>query len=270
MMRLSETFRNLSERGEKALITYVMAGDPDLSQTAQIVPALESAGADIVELGVPFSDPVADGPIIQQAAQRALQQGVTLAKILELSAALRHQVRLPLVLMSYYNPIHAFGIEHFFKTARAVGISGLIVPDLPIEEAGPFLIQQQRHQIHLVFIVAPTTPPERAARICRRSSGFVYYVSLTGVTGAHIQDRADAIARIRALKEMTPHPVAAGFGIATPQEANEIAAEADGVIVGSALVKIIGTAASDPDYLSRLTTFVASLKAAMSQRCPSS
>jgi tryptophan synthase alpha chain len=263
MSSLTATFKNLSERGEKALITYVMAGDPSLSQTEEIVRALDSAGADIVELGVPFSDPVADGPTIQRAAERALQQGTTLTQVLEWVAILRRRTRLPLVLMSYCNPIHAFGIERFFKTAHAVGVSGLIIPDLPIEEAQPFLIQQRRHHVDLIFLVAPTTPPDRAARICGQSSGFVYYVSLTGVTGARLQDQGDATARIRTLKAMSDSPVAVGFGIATPQEAKAVAAEADGVIVGSALVKIIGTAASDPEYLSRLTAFVSSLKGAL-------
>ncbi len=260
MIPLSATFENLSERGEKALIAYVMAGDPSLSQTEEIVLALDAAGADVVELGVPFSDPVADGPTIQRAAERALQQGTTLTRVLELVSALRRRTRLPLVLMSYCNPIYAFGLDRFFKTAHAVGVSGLIVPDLPIEEAQPFLIRHRRHRVDLIFLVAPTTPPDRAARICGQSSGFVYYVSLTGVTGTRLKDQGDAMARIRALKAMSDHPVAVGFGISTPQEAHAIAADADGVIVGSALVKIIATAVSDPDYLSRLTAFVSSLK----------
>ncbi len=263
MNRIETVFKRLAERGEKALIAYVMAGDPSLAQTEEIVLALESAGADLIELGVPFSDPVADGPTIQRAAQRALRQGVTLTKVLDLVVALRRQTRLPLVLMSYCNPIHAFGIERFFKTAHTAGVDGLIVPDLPMEEAMPFLVQQRRHQVDLIFLVAPTTPPDRAARICSQSRGFVYYVALTGVTGARIQDQTHAMAGIRALKSMTDQPVAAGFGISTPQEAREIAQDADGVIVGSALVKIIETADSDPYHLSHLTAFVSSLKTAI-------
>jgi tryptophan synthase alpha chain len=263
MSRIESTIKNMTARGEKALIAYVMAGDPTLAQTAQIVLEIEKAGADLIELGVPFSDPVADGPTIQKASERALRQGVTLRGVLDLVAQLRRQTKIPLILMTYSNPVYAFGPGPFFKEAKGAGVDGLIVPDLPHEEAKEFLSLAKRHLIDLIFLVAPTTPPERAERIVKESGGFVYYVSLTGITGAALTEKESIRARIQKLKSMTDRPVAVGFGISTPEEAKEMAQAADGIIVGSALVKIIDTAQNDPTYLSRLSGLVSSLKAAI-------
>lgn len=263
MSRIESTFKNVAARGEKALIVYVMAGDPTLAQTAEIVLEIEKAGADLIELGIPFSDPVADGPTIQKASERALKQGVTLRGVLDLVTQLRRQTKIPLILMTYANPIYAFGLGAFFKEAKGAGIDGLIVPDLPHEEAKEFLSLAKRHLIDLIFLVAPTTPPDRAERIVKDSGGFVYYVSLTGITGAALTEKESIRARIQKLKSMTDRPVAVGFGISTPEEAKEMAQAADGIVVGSALVKIIETAQNDPMYLSRLTGLVSSLKAAL-------
>ncbi|MDC4204619.1 MAG: tryptophan synthase subunit alpha [Candidatus Manganitrophus sp.] len=263
MSRIESTIKNITARGEKALIAYVMAGDPTLSETAQIVLEMEKAGADLIELGVPFSDPVADGPTIQKASERALRQGVTLRGVLDLVTLLRRQTKIPLILMTYSNPMYAFGLGAFFKEAKGAGVDGLIVPDLPHEEAKEFLSLAKRHLIDLIFLVAPTTPPERAERIVKDSGGFVYYVSLTGITGAALTEKESIRTRIQKLKSMTDRPVAVGFGISTPEEAKEMGQAADGIIVGSALVKIIETSQNDPAYLSRLSGLVSSLKAAI-------
>jgi tryptophan synthase alpha chain len=263
MGRIESTFKNLTSKGEKALIAYIMAGDPTLAQTGPIILEIEKAGADIIEIGVPFSDPVADGPTIQKAAERALRQGVTLRNILELVAALRRQTKVPLILMTYCNPIYAFGIEAFFKEAKGAGIDGIIVPDLPPEEAKEFLTQGRRHLIDLILLVAPTTPADRIEKIIKLGTGFIYYVPLTGVTGSKLTDKESIRARLRDLKSMTDRPIAAGFGISTPEEAKEIAKETDGIIVGTALVRIVETAQSDPNYLSSLSRLVSSLKEAI-------
>lgn len=260
MSRIESTFKNSATRGEKALVAYVMAGDPTLSETAQIVLEIEKAGADLIELGIPFSDPVADGPTIQKASERALKQGVTLRGVLDLVTMLRRQTKIPLILMTYSNPIYAFGLGAFFKEAKGAGVDGVIVPDLPHEEAKEFLALAKRHLIDLIFLVAPTTPPDRAERIVKDSGGFVYYVSLTGITGAALTERESIRSRIQKLKSITDRPVAVGFGISTPEEAKEIGQTADGIIVGSALVKIIETARNDSAYLSRLAGLVSSLK----------
>jgi len=262
MSRIESIFKNLADRREKALIAYVMAGDPSLAETAQIVLEMEKAGADLIELGVPFSDPVADGPTIQKASERALHQGVTLRGILDLVSVLRRQTKIPLILMTYSNPIYAFGLAAFFKEAKGVGVDGVIIPDLPHDEAKEFLSHAKRHLIDLIFLIAPTTSPERAERIIKDSAGFIYYVSLTGITGAALTEKDSVRTRVQQLKSLTDRPVAVGFGISTPEGAKEMAQAADGIIVGTALVKIIETASNDPTYLSRLTGLISSLKAA--------
>jgi len=264
MSRVEATLKNLSVVGDKALIAYVMAGDPSLSATEEIVLAIEKAGADLIELGVPFSDPIADGPTIQRASERALGQGVRLKDVLALVTRLRGKTQIPLILMSYCNPIFVYGIEAFFKAARGAGVNGVIIPDLPPEEAKPFLRNARRNLVDMIFLVAPTTPTTRAEMIVKTGSGFVYYVPITGVTGAKLTEKAEIEKRILALKSITERPVAVGFGISNPEEAKALSAGADGIIVGSALVRIIGTASEDLDYLSHLKDLVASLKKAIS------
>lgn len=263
MSRIESTIKILSARGEKALIAYVMAGDPSLPETGRIVLEIEKAGADLIEIGIPFSDPVADGPTIQRAAERSLRQGVTVKSVLELVSTLRRETRIPLILMTYCNPIHAFGVDSFFKEAKGAGVDGLIVPDLPPEEAKEFILQGKRSLIDIIFLAAPTTPVDRVRKILKLVSGFVYYVPLTGMTGSRLIEKETALERIKELKSMTEHPVAAGFGISTPEEAKEIAQAADAVIVGTALVRVIETASSDPDYIPRLAALVSSLKQAI-------
>ncbi|MFQ5597048.1 MAG: tryptophan synthase subunit alpha [Nitrospiria bacterium] len=263
MSRIEATLKNVAVTGGRSLIVYVMAGDPSLEETGRIVLAIEKAGADVIELGVPFSDPIADGPTIQRASERALRQGVTLRKVLDLVTGLRRQTKIPLILMSYCNPIFVFGIEAFFKEARKAGVNGVIIPDLPPEEARDFLKFARRSLIDTIFLIAPTTTSIRAEKILKVCSGFVYDVPLTGVTGSKLSGIDEIKARISDLKSKTNLPVAVGFGISTPAEAEALAETADGIIVGSALVRIIEGALEDTDYLKRLANLVGSLKEAI-------
>jgi len=263
MSRIRQRFQHLSDNASKALIAYVMAGDPDLSTTEKIVLEMEKAGADIIELGVPFSDPVADGPTIQKAAERALLQGVTLQSVIDSVASLRKQTSIPILLMTYLNPVHAFGVEPFFKAAKDAQIDGVIIPDLPLEEAKLFLTFSRRYRLDLIFFVAPTTPLDRMKKIAKAASGFIYYVALTGTTGAKLQETESVTQQIQKLKSLTKMPVAAGFGISTIEEAMAISRLSDGIIVGSMLVKIIETATEGGSFLTRLSQQVALLSEAI-------
>ncbi|HIE64592.1 MAG: tryptophan synthase subunit alpha [Nitrospira sp.] len=263
MSRIEAALRKVQAKREKGLIAYVMAGDPSLEESAKIILEIEKGGADLVEIGIPFSDPIADGPTIQKASERALRQGVNVRKVLDLVANLRRQTKIPLILMSYCNPIYAFGIESFFKEAKRAGVDGLIVPDLPPEEAADFILQSRKTCIDQIFLAAPTTPLERLEKIIKVVTGFLYYVPLTGVTGSELKGKNSIGERVRQIKSLTEKPVAVGFGISTPEDAKKIGLEADAVIVGSALVRIIETASSDSDYLLRLSGFVSSLKQAL-------
>ena len=261
--KLDRTFAQLRQRGEKALITYVMAGDPSLQETEQLVVGLEQAGADIIELGVPFSDPIADGPVIQQAAERALRSGTSVRTILSMVTSLRARTQVPLVLMAYYNNIHAFGPERFFQEATQAGVDGLIMPDMPPDEAGPLKGPAAAAGLPLIFLLAPTSTEERRTFVARQSQGFVYYVSLTGITGAKLINVADVGKNVEKIRKVTHVPVAVGFGVATPEDAANVAAIADGVIVGSAIVKLIAAHQQKPEMVKHVAEFVRSLKTAM-------
>jgi tryptophan synthase alpha chain len=264
--RLDKTFEQLQTRADKALITYLMAGDPSLAETEQLVLALEQAGADIVELGVPFSDPIADGPVIQQAAERALRSGTTLRNILSMVARLRLRSQIPLVLMAYYNSIHAFGPERFCREAAAAGVDGLIVPDMPPDEAGPLKGPAAASGLQLIFLLAPTSTAERRAFVARQSHGFVYYVSLTGITGAKLGKMSEIGQNVEQIRKISKTPIAVGFGVTTPEDAAEVSAVADGVIVGSAIVKQIAAGQQQQGMVARVSGFVHTLKSAMAPR----
>ena len=261
--KIDRTFSRLRQEGEKALIAYVMAGDPSLEVTEQLVVELEQAGADIIELGVPFSDPIADGPVIQQAAERALRSGTSLRTILSMVTRLRARTQIPLVVMAYYNSIHAFGPERFCHEAARAGVDGLIMPDMPPDEAGPLKGPAAAAGLQLIFLLAPTSTAERRTFVARQSQGFVYYVSLTGITGAKLVNLADVAKNVEKIRKVTRVPVAVGFGVATPEDAAKVAAIADGVIVGSAIVKQIAAYGQKPDMAKQVAGFVRSLKAAM-------
>lgn len=261
--RIDQTFIRLRQRHEAALIAYVMAGDPSLTETEQLVLELEKAGADIIELGVPFSDPIADGPVIQQAAERALRSGTSLRKILPMVKKLRTKSQIPLVLMAYYNSIHAFGPEHFCREAVAAGVDGLIVPDMPADEAGPLKGPAAASGLQLIFLLAPTSTAERRAFVARQSNGFVYYVSLTGITGAKLSNLAEVGKNVEKIRKVSKTPIAVGFGVATPEDAAQVSAMADGVIVGSAIVTRIAAGHQERGMVTNVADFVHSLKAAM-------
>lgn len=239
MNRIDLKFKALRARKKKAFIAYITAGDPDIAVTGKLVLELEKSGADIIELGIPFSDPIADGPTIQAASYRALAKKANLVKILALVKKLRRQTDIPLVFMTYYNPILKYGLARFFASCKSVGVDGVIVPDLPVEESGEVVRLGRKTGVRTVFLVAPTSTRKRVEEIVKHSSGFIYYVSSTGVTGVRRKLPADMIKNVRLIKSMTAKPVAVGFGVSDPKQARLVAKAADGVIVGSAIVKII-------------------------------
>jgi tryptophan synthase alpha chain len=259
--RLAATFAALRERGERALIPYFTAGDPSLALTRRLVVEAARRGADIVELGVPFSDPLADGPVIQRATQRALQAGgVTLPRVLELARELRGETAVPLVFLTYYNPILAFGLKAFCGTAVECGVDGVIVADLPPEESGSLRAEAQAAGLDLIHLVAPTSTPERMRKIAQASTGFLYMVSVTGVTGARAQLPAELQQHLRALRGITTKPICVGFGIGTPEQAASVGEAADGAIVGSAIVQLVEKHAGSGDLVTTIGDFIASLK----------
>jgi len=221
------------------MIAYIMAGDPTITATKRYIMELESAGADIIELGVPFTDPLADGPTIQRAAERALKEGITLKKVLELVSQVRENVKIPLVLMTYYNPVFKFGIETFVKQAVDAGVDGIIVPDLIPDEAGDLIDSAKRHKLDTIFLLAPTSTPDRIKKVVRASTGFIYFVSITGITGGKLSLNDKMTSTLGLIKEATRKPVVVGFGISRPDEASTVAEIADGIVVGSAIVKLI-------------------------------
>jgi tryptophan synthase alpha chain len=259
--RLDATFAALRARRERALVPYFTAGDPSIATTRQLVVEAARRGADVIELGVPFSDPLADGPVIQRATQRALAAGVTLPRVLELVREMRGEVSVPLVFLTYYNPILAFGLKAFCRTAVEAGIDGVIVADLPPEEAGPLQAEAKPAGLDLVHLVAPTSTPDRMRRIARASQGFIYMVSLIGVTGERAALAPELSQQLRALRAITTKPICVGFGISTPAQAREVGRVADGVIVGSAIVRLVEQHGATPDLLARVGDFIAALKA---------
>ncbi|HXJ84454.1 MAG TPA: tryptophan synthase subunit alpha [Candidatus Methylomirabilis sp.] len=261
MTRIPEVFRALRSRGERALIPYFTAGDPSLPMTRRLVVEAARRGADLIELGIPFSDPLADGPVIQRATQRALAAGATLPRVLELVREMRADVAVPLIFLTYYNPILAFGLKAFCRTAVEAGVEGLIVGDLPLEEAGPLRAEAEPAGLDIIHLVAPTTPIARMRKIARASGGFIYMVSLTGVTGARTELPSDLETHLAALRRVTTKPICVGFGIGTPTQAALVGRHADGVIVGSAIVNLVEQHAGSPELPTRVGEFIASLKA---------
>lgn len=260
MSRIKATFAILKEQQKTALIPFITAGDPDLEVTAKLVLALADAGADLIELGVPFSDPMADGPTIQAASERALAAGTTLKGVLLLVAEVRKTTQIPLVLMGYYNPVFRYGVENFARDAAAAGVDALLLVDLPPEEVAEISGVMLKSGIDLITLLAPTTPRERMARLAAAAEGYLYYVSMTGVTGAQKISPEDIRVAVAELKQMTDIPVAVGFGITTAADAKAVGSFADGVIVGSALVKIIAEYGQSEKLLSEVTKFIAELK----------
>jgi tryptophan synthase alpha chain len=262
MNRIDATFERLARRNEKALVGFLIAGDPDPDRSLQILAAMCAAGLDLLELGVPFSDPTADGPIIQRSSERARAAGTTLAQVLAMAAVLRRRTPIPMVVFSYYNPILAYGAEAFQRDARRAGIDGVLVVDLPPEESAELTGRWPDNGLCLIRLTAPTTPPERMRRIAAGASGFVYYVSQLGVTGGEGLRPEEIAAQLRALRAHTQLPVCVGFGIATPAQAAAVARIADGVVVGSAFERLIEENLERPDLPELLAGRVAELKQA--------
>jgi tryptophan synthase alpha chain len=260
MNRIDQKFRQLRQQRKKAFIAFITAGDPSLKATEELVAALEAAGVDLIELGVPFSDPLADGPTIQASSQRALNNGASLNKILESVKRIRRRSQIPIALMSYYNPIFHQGEAAFIAKAKKAGVDGVIIPDLPPEEAGVLTRAAKKEKIATVFFIAPTTTRARMAKIAKASSGFIYYVSLAGTTGARARLPKNVIAQIKLAKKLTKKPVCVGFGVSTRQQVRSLGKAADGVIVGSAIVKEIERNRGKRDLVKRVSKFVKILK----------
>jgi tryptophan synthase alpha chain len=253
----------LRDRGQCALIPFITAGDPDLHTTALALQVLDRSGADLIELGVPYSDPLADGPVIQAAATRALHQGTRLDAVLDMLKTVTPQLQAPIILFTYYNPILNRGLDRFFQDVAAAGAKGLVVPDLPLEEVEAVLRSAQAHGIEVTLLVAPTTPKERIAAIAQQSQGFIYLVSVTGVTGMRTQVESRVQELVTTLRGVTDQPIGVGFGISEASQAKQVMEwGADAVIVGSAFVKRLAEGSPDQG-LQAIETFCRSLKAAL-------
>lgn len=259
MSRIAKKFRELKKEGRKALITFITAGDPTIAHTEKIVYELEKSGADIIELGVPFSDPMADGPVIQASSERALKYNVALGDIFALVKKIRKQSQVPLLLMGYYNPIFVMGHEIFSKKAADAGVDAVLIVDLPPEEAGDFRKTLRKNKIDLVHLLAPTSDETRIEKAAKSGSGFIYYVSLTGVTGAELKITSEIENQINQIRKHSSLPIAVGFGVSKPEHVKALSPYADGIVVGSALVKIIGAEGRKSTLLPKVTKFVRSL-----------
>jgi len=262
MTRIEKRFAQLKSEGRKAFIPYITAGDPTLEQTGQLILALDRAGADVIELGLPFSDPIADGPVIQRATERGLKAGVTLSKVLDLAKKIREKSEVPLVLFSYYNPLLNHGLEKLAKDAATAGFDGVLASDLTVEESGAFVQAMHSAGLNTIFLVAPTSSPQRMKNIAETSTGFLYAVSRTGVTGEQQQLAGDLTDFLRALRRCTQLPIAVGFGISRPEHVKAVWEEADGAIVGSSIVKEVEQHIGKPDMAEKVAAFAAWLKGA--------
>jgi tryptophan synthase alpha chain len=258
--RIDRVFKELKTKGEKALIPFVTAGDPDLDTTFALALEMANRGADILELGIPFSDPLADGPTIQAASNRAMLAGVHLEDVLNLAGRLRAHTQIPLILMGYYNPILQYGLDRTATEAAARGVDGFIIPDLPPEEAGPWRVAALKAKIATIFLAAPTSGAERIKHLGRLSKGFLYYVSVTGITGARTELPPDLAAALAEVRSLVKGPLAVGFGISTPEQVAGLAPYVDGVVVGSAIVQRVARLRG-PELIKEIGEFVAALKA---------
>ncbi|MES2594264.1 MAG: tryptophan synthase subunit alpha [Verrucomicrobiota bacterium] len=254
--RIDTRFADLKASGKRAFVAYVAAGDPTLDITIDIVLGLERAGVDIVELGVPFSDPLADGVVNQMAADRALKAGATTPKVLEMIRQLRTKSQIPLVLFTYLNPVYTYGYERFHKDAAAAGADGVLVLDLPPDEVAQNAELKPTPELCHIQLIAPTSPPERIASIAKSAEGFVYYVSRLGVTGAQVEIASGIAEQVQVIKGSTQVPVCVGFGVSNPEQAAKVASMADGVVVGSAIVKLIEKHGASSDVAQQVEAFV--------------
>ena len=263
---VDEKFYELKNNKKIALMPFIMAGDPNIEKTSEILLKLQENGADLIELGIPYSDPLADGPIIQLSASRALKSGTTPKKVINLLESLKGELNIPIILFTYLNPLLCFGFEHFCELASNAGVSGLIIPDLPLEEAYKFSKIVSNHSMDLILLVAPTTPFERMKKISNHTKGFTYLVSVTGVTGERnkMENRVENL--IAKLKDVNSNPIAVGFGISTPEHVNKVREwGADGVIIGSAFVKRISSS-SEKDVVNHVGEFCKDMRLAADKK----
>jgi tryptophan synthase alpha chain len=262
MSRIAETFANLRRDRRPGLVTYTTAGDPDLGRSADILKSLDRAGADVLEVGVPFSDPLADGPVIQRATERALAAGTTLAAVLDLVKSVRDDVKAPIVIFSYANPLLRMGLPEFASRAAAAGVDGVLVLDLPIEEAVEFRSVLAANGLDTIFLLSPTTTDARIKKAAELGRGFLYGISRLGVTGARDRVASGAEAMVRRIRQHTAMPIALGFGISRPEHVAEVGLYADAAVVGSALVSLIAEASGSPRLLEQVESYVRDLKSA--------
>jgi tryptophan synthase alpha chain len=260
MSRLQDTFAGLRERGRPGLVTFITAGDPTLDRSGEILRALERGGADVLEVGVPFSDPLADGPVIQRATERALAAGTTLSGVLDMVAGIREDIGAPVVIFSYVNPILQMGTERFAERAQASGVDGVLVLDLPVEEADDFRGMMVQRDIDTIFLLSPTTTDDRIRRAGELGQGFLYAISRLGVTGARATVAEGVEQLVGRIRESSNLPVALGFGISKPEHVREVGRWADAAVVGSALVQVIAEAGGAPDLANRVEEYVRWLK----------
>jgi tryptophan synthase alpha chain len=265
MTRIEKRFAQLKSEGRKGFIPYITAGDPSLEVTLQLVLALDKAGADVIELGVPFSDPIADGPVIQRATERALHNGVTLQKVLQLGREVRRTSEVPLLIFSYFNPLLNYGLNKLARDAVDMGFDGVLASDLTVEESHAFVETMRGAGLNTVFLVAPTSSPERMKRIAAASNGFLYAVSRTGVTGEQQQLAGDLKEFLKRLRSNTELPIAVGFGISRPEHVRAVWQEADAAVVGSSIVKEIEQHIGKPELVESVATFAGWLKGSQSR-----
>ena len=263
MGRITEKFIYLREKKEKALIVYLTAGDPSLAVTKNLIFTLEKAGADILEIGFPFSDPTADGPVIQAAAQRALKNGTTLEGVLKLIKEVRQASQIPIVLFGYFNPLFAYGVKKFADKAKRSGVDGVLVVDLPPEEAQELREHTDAAGMDFIYLIAPTTGQERTCSIAAEAAGFLYYVSITGVTGTAKPLISEIKTAVEKIRKITKLPIAVGFGISQPKQAHEIARFADGIVIGSAVVRLIYENKNRRDLLKKVASYIKGIKKAL-------
>lgn len=266
--RIARKFAELKAADRPGLIAYITAGDPTPAHTVELALALERGGANLLELGVPFSDPIADGPVIQRASERALRSGTTLAKVLEIAAGIREESEIPLILFSYLNPLMKYGFERLARDAKAAGIDGCLLTDVSVEEAESYVAIMRAQQLDTIFLTAPTSTGERLKKVSGYGSGFVYVVSRTGVTGEQASVGASVAPLVDRLRQFTDLPLAVGFGVSTAAHVAQIGRTADGVVVGSAFMRFIEEHAAAPDLASRLEEFTRSLASGCKDRTP--
>ena len=261
-MKLKNKFKQLKKENRKAFIAYIPFGFPKLSYTKDIILTLQDSAVDIIELGIPFSDPLADGPIIQQANLKALNAGANIEKLISMLSKIKKSLKVPIVIMTYYNPLFRFGLDKFFRKMSHLGVSGITIVDLPIEESRLYIKKAKKFNLETVFFITPTTLLARAKQIAKASQGFIYYISVTGITGPKELAYAPVISHVNKLKKITNTPICIGFGIHSKKQIKKLNSFSDGVIVGSSIIKFIEKNYSKKDFLNKLRKYIISLNSA--------